>query len=215
MASRVSRTSSQVVVWLRIQSLSENLCRSLVDDMNAGFSQKIRARTFRLIFSKVSSSKAVALGLTRKHTIPSGTGFNISRIELAWMYSSARAANSIPFDMALRNAAIPNVWTDIQIFKARNERLSCKPRSEKFGWFAPQIVSCSISCGITNAFSSVCLSFTSRQPASYGWKNHLCASSAIESARSIPRRSAFPRSVTMAKPPYDASTCSQICSASQ
>ena len=60
--SRVSRTSSQVVVWLRMQSLSDNLFRSDVDDMNARSSQKTRASTFRLIFSRASSSRAVSLG---------------------------------------------------------------------------------------------------------------------------------------------------------
>ena len=87
MTSRVSRTSSQVVVWLRIQSLSENVLRSDVDDMNARSSQKTRASTFRLIFSRASSSKGVALWLTRKHTIPSDAGFKISRIGLARMDS--------------------------------------------------------------------------------------------------------------------------------
>ena len=69
----------------------------------------------------------------RKHTTPSDAGFNISRVRLPWTYASARAANSIPCDTARRNAAIPKVWTDIQIFNARTERLSCRPRSEKFG----------------------------------------------------------------------------------
>ena len=165
-ASRVSRTSSQIVVWLRMQSLSENVFRSDVDDMNAGSSQKTRASTFRLIFSRASSSRSVSLGLTRKHTIPSDAGFNISRIGLSRMDSSARAANSIPFATARRNAAIPKVWTDIQTFKARNERLNCKPRSERFGWFAPHIVSWRTWCRTANALSSARTSFTSRLPVS-------------------------------------------------
>ena len=186
-ASRVSRTSSQVVVWLTIQSLSENVpCRS-VDEMNAGFPQKMWARTCLLIFSRTFLSLAVSTGLIRKHTIPSDTGVRSSITGLASTYSPARAANSNPFDTARRNAAIPKVWIDIQTFNVRTERLSCRPRSEKFGWFLPHTVSWRISCRTANALSSVRTSFTRRQPASYGGKNHLCASSPIESARSIPR----------------------------
>ncbi|MCY4488715.1 MAG: hypothetical protein OXF11_16600 [Deltaproteobacteria bacterium] len=46
------------------------------------------------------------------------------------MYASARDANSIPLPTARRNAAIPKVCTDIQIFDARDARLSCRPQSE-------------------------------------------------------------------------------------
>ena len=57
------------------------------------------------------------------------------------MYASARDANSIPLPTARRNAAIPKVCTDIQIFDARHARLSCRPRSGWLGWLAPRTVS--------------------------------------------------------------------------
>ena len=69
-ASRVSRTSSQVVVWLTMQSLSENVPRRSVDEMNAGSSKKMRASIFRLISSRDFSPMTVWAGLIRKHTIP-------------------------------------------------------------------------------------------------------------------------------------------------
>ena len=81
-ASRVSRTSSQVVVWLTMQSLSENVPRRSVDDMKARSSQKTRASTVLLISSKASSPTAAAAGSMRKHTTPSDAGFNISRVRL-------------------------------------------------------------------------------------------------------------------------------------
>ena len=89
-----------------------------------------------------------------------------SRTGLVSMYSSARAVSSIPFETAWRKASMPKVWTEIQIFKARTDRLNCRPRSEKLGCLPPQIVSCSMSWGIRNAVSSVVASFTMRQPAS-------------------------------------------------
>ncbi len=132
-AFSVSHTSSQVVVWLTMQSLSENVFRRSVNEMKAGSSQKTRASTVLLISSRASSSTSMSVGLIRKHTISSDTGVRSSRTGLARTYSSAYAASSIPFDTARRNAAIPKVWTDIQTFKARTERLSCRPRSEKLG----------------------------------------------------------------------------------
>ena len=131
------------------------------------------------------------------------------------MYVSAWAASSIPFATALRNAAIPNTWTDIQTFNARKERLTWSPRFVKFGWFAPHTVSWRMSGRIPNAPSSDLASLTIRHPASYGWKNHLCASNPTESARSIPRNSFLPASVTTANPPYAASACSHMPSDSQ
>ena len=65
----------------------------------------------------------------------------LSRTGLARTWSSARADSSIPLATARRNAAIPKVWIDIQTFNARSERLSCSPRFEKLGWFAPHTVS--------------------------------------------------------------------------
>ncbi len=32
---------------------------------------------------------------------------------------------------------MPKVWTEIQIFKARTDRLNCRPRSEKLGCLPP------------------------------------------------------------------------------
>ena len=67
----VSRTSSQVVVWLMMQSLSENVLRGVADEMNARPSQKTRASTTRLTFFRMSSSRSAFVGLIRKHTTPS------------------------------------------------------------------------------------------------------------------------------------------------
>ena len=124
-----------------MQSLSANFPSSIVDAMNAGASQKTRASTFLLIFSRVASPTSVSLGFTLKHTIPSDWGLRFSRTGLSPMYVSAWAASSIPFATALRNAAIPKTWTDIQTFNARKERLTWSPRFVKFGWFAPHTVS--------------------------------------------------------------------------
>ena len=124
-ASRVSRTSSQVVVWLMIHILSANVPCSNVDDMNAGSSQNIRASTvlLTLVQGLPRRGKRPA-GLTRKHTTPSVGVFMASRTELARTNSSALAASSIPLATARRNVAIPKVWIDIQTFSARTERLS-------------------------------------------------------------------------------------------
>ena len=156
----------RVVVWLMMHILSANVPCSSVDDMNAGSSQNMRASTVLLTLSSASSSISSPARLTRKHTIPSVTTFMGSRTGLARTYSSARAESSIPSAIARRNAAIPKVWTDIQTFNARAERLSCRPRLEKLGWFAPQTVSWRMSGLTAKASVSVLSSFTRRQPAS-------------------------------------------------
>ena len=99
-ASSVSPTSSQVVLWLMMQSLSESFFASVIDEMRARSSQKTRASTFRLTFSRVSSSRSRPAGFTRKHTIPSEAGFSVSSMALSRTYASARAASSIPWDTA-------------------------------------------------------------------------------------------------------------------
>ena len=131
----------------------------------------------------------------------SEAGCSSSRSGLLLMYCSARAASSSPDATARRNAAMPNVCTDIHSFSARAARVSCRPRSAKFGWFEPHTVSWMTSCRSAKGRSSVRRSFTSRQPASYDWKNHLWASRPMESARSIPASCRRPVSVTTAKPP--------------
>ena len=61
---------------------------------------------------------------------------------------------------------------------------------------------------ISNAWRSASPSRISSAPASIGWYSHLCGSSVIESASSMPRSASAPRSVRQANPPYAASTCS-------
>ena len=79
----------RVVVWLMMHILSANVPCSIVDDMNAGSSQNMRASTVLLILSSVSSSRSAPAGLTRKHMIPSVGMFMASRTGLARTYSSA------------------------------------------------------------------------------------------------------------------------------
>ena len=93
-------------------------------------------------------------------------GLRHSSVGLASMYASARSAPSIPFAMRSRNAAIPNVCTDIQILSARADRLICSPRSTRFGWPAPHRESWRKVGRTPNGSSSVDTSRTIRQPAS-------------------------------------------------
>ena len=91
-----------------MQSLSANVPFDIVDDMSAGSSQKARASTFLLTSSRASSLTWASAGCTLKHTMPGDVGLSVSRTALFRMCSSVRAASSNPFEMARRNAAIPN-----------------------------------------------------------------------------------------------------------
>ena len=153
-----------------MHSLSANLPDTTAEETKAGSSQNRRASTSRFSSSRASSAMSTPVsppaGFTRKQTMLRVAGLRHSSTGLASMYASARAAESIPCEMLSRNAAIPNVCTDIQILSARAERLICSPRSTMFGCPDPHRESWRKVGRISNGSSSVDTSRTSRQPTS-------------------------------------------------